>query len=72
MFYKLNTNKYYLKIVNAEDLDPIIDEIVNSKDFETSALEVETFESIEESEYPQEYECDQPSVNNLEDLIENS
>ena len=34
----------------------MIEEIVNEKDFEKSEREVETFKSIEELNYPQEYD----------------
>ena len=35
-------------VLNEEDVDVIIDEIVNKKDFEKSDFEIETYESIEE------------------------
>ena len=41
-------------ILNEEDIDFVIDEIVNNKDFENSDIEIETYESIEESKFPQE------------------
>ena len=43
-------------ILNEEDIDIVIDEIVNNKDFEKSDIEMETYESIEELKYPQEYD----------------
>ena len=43
-------------ILNKEDLDIVIDEIVNIKDFQKSDTEIETYESIEEMKFPQEYE----------------
>ena len=43
-------------ILNEEDKDIVIDEIVNNKDFEKSVTEIETYESIEELKFPQEYE----------------
>ena len=43
-------------ILNEEDIDIVIDEIVNSKDFGKSDTEIETFESIEELKFPQDYE----------------
>ena len=43
-------------ILNEEDIDIVIDEIVNNKDFEKSDTEIETYQSIEELKYPQEYE----------------
>ena len=44
------------KILKDEDLDVAIDEIDNNKDFEKSNTEIETYESIEELKFPQEYE----------------
>ena len=43
-------------IVIDEDIDVVIDELVNKKVFEKSDTEIETYESIEELKYPQEYE----------------
>ena len=43
-------------ILNEADIDIVIDEIVNNKDFEKSNTEIQTYESIEELKYPQEYE----------------
>ena len=43
-------------ILNEEDIDVVIEEIVINKDFEKSDTEIETYESIEDLEYPQEYE----------------
>ena len=43
-------------ILNEEDLDLVIDEIVNNKDFEKSDTVIETYESIEDLNFPQEYE----------------
>ena len=42
-------------ILNEEDIDIVIEEIVNNKDFEKSNTEIETYESIEELKFPQEY-----------------
>ena len=39
-------------IRNEEDLDLVIEEIVNNKDFEKSDTEIETYESIEELKFP--------------------
>ena len=44
------------KTLNEEDIDKIIGEIVNNKDFEKSNTELETYESIEELKIPQEYQ----------------
>ena len=43
-------------ILNEEDIVVVIEEIVNNKHFEKSDREIETFESIEELKFPQEYE----------------
>ena len=42
--------------LNEEDIDIVIEEIVNNKDFGKSNTEIETYESIEELKFPQEYE----------------
>ena len=42
-------------ILNEEDIDIVIDEIVNNKDFEKSDTKIETYESIEEMKFPQDY-----------------
>ena len=42
--------------LNEEDIDVVIDENVNNKDFENSVIEIETYESIEELKFPQEQE----------------
>ena len=41
-------------ILNEEDIDVVIEEIVNNKDFEKSDPEIETYESIEELKFPQD------------------
>ena len=43
-------------ILNEEDIDIVIEDVVNSKDFEKSDTEIETYESIEELNFPQEYD----------------
>ena len=43
-------------ILNEEDIDIVIEEIVNNKDFEKSDTEIETYESIEDLKFPPEYE----------------
>ena len=43
-------------ILNEEDIDVVNDEIVNNKDFEKSNTEIETYESIEQLKFPQEYD----------------
>ena len=42
--------------LNEEDINKVIEAIVNNKDFEISDTEIETYESIEELKYPQEYD----------------
>ena len=53
-------------ILNEEDIDVVIEEIVNIKDFEKSDTEKETDESIDELKFPQENENN--SIIILEDL----
>ena len=43
-------------VLNEEDIDVVIDELVNNKDFEKSDTEIETFDNIEDLKFPQEYE----------------
>ena len=54
-------------ILKEEDIDKVIDEICNDKDFEKSDTEIETYDSIEESKYPQEY-GDDAGIIILDDL----
>ena len=53
-------------ILNEEDIDIVIEEIVNNKDFQKSDTEIQTYESIEELKFPQEYENN--SIIILDDL----
>ena len=53
------------KNLNEADIDVVIEEIVN-KDFEKSNKEIQTYESIEELKFPQEYENN--SIIILDDL----
>ena len=53
-------------ILNEEDIDILIEETINNKDFEKSNTEIETFNNIEELKYPQEYENN--SIIILDDL----
>ena len=39
-----------------QDIDIVIEEVINNKDFEKSNTEIETYESIEDLKFPQEYE----------------
>ena len=55
-------------ILNEADIDIVIDELVNNKDFEKSDTEIETYESIEELKFPQEY--DDGGIIVLDDLNE--
>ena len=43
-------------ILKEKDIDVVIEEIVNKKDFEKSDTERETYESIEDLNFPQDYE----------------
>ena len=49
----INPNNLYEK-----DIDIVIDEIPNDKDFQKSDCEIETYESIEELKFHQEHEVD--------------
>ena len=53
---------------NEEDTDIVIEDIVNNKGFEKSDTEIETYESIEELKFPQEY--DDGGIIILDDLNE--
>ena len=55
-------------ILNEEDIDIVIEEIVNNKDFQKSVTEIETFDNIKELRFPQEYENN--SIIILDDLNE--
>ena len=55
-------------IPNEEDIDVVIEEIVKTKDFEKSDTEIETYESIEELKFPQQYE--DGGIIKLDDLNE--
>ena len=55
-------------ILNLEGIDIVIEEIVNNKDFEKSECEIETYESIKELKFPQEY--DNGAIFILNDLNE--
>ena len=52
--------------LNEEDIDIVIEEIVNNKDFGKSVTEIETFDNIEDLKFPQEYENN--SIIVLDDL----
>ena len=56
-------------ILNEEDIDLVIEEIVNNKDFEKSDTEIETYELIEGLKFPQEYD-DAGGIIILDDLNE--
>ena len=53
-------------ILNEGDIDIVIDEIVNKKDFQKSDTEIETYESIEDLKFPQEHKNN--SIIILDDL----
>ena len=55
-------------MLKGEDFDVVIEEIVNNKDFEKSDTEIETYESIEELNFSQEY--DDGGIIILDDLNE--
>ena len=64
--YKCFTNyiPYHIipNIINEENIDIIIDEVVNTKDFQKSDTEIETYESIERLKFPENYNSDQSIV----------
>ena len=53
-------------ILKEEDFEKVTDELVNNKDFEKSDKELETYESIGDLKFPQEYENN--SIIILDDL----
>ena len=53
-------------ILNEADIDIVIDELVNNKEFEKSDCGIETFDNFEELKIPQEYENN--SIIILDDL----
>ena len=55
-------------ILNEEDIDIVIEETVNNKNFEKSDCETQTFDNIEDLKFPQEYENN--SIIILDDLNE--
>ena len=55
-------------ILSEEDIDIVIDELVNNKDFEKSDIQIETYDNIEELKFPQDYENN--SITILDDLNE--
>ena len=59
-------NNIIPNILNEEDIDVVIEEIVNNKDFKKSDTEIEPYESIEELKFPKEYENN--SIIILDDL----
>ena len=42
--------------ISIDDLDTVIEEIINNEDFESSEIEIETYDSIEELKFPNEYD----------------
>ena len=53
-------------ILNEKDIDIVIEEIVNNKDFQKSGIKIDTYENIEELKFPQDYENN--SIIILDDL----
>ena len=49
-------NHIFPIFLNENDINVVIEEMVNDEDFQKSDTEIETYESIEEIKYPQEYE----------------
>ena len=53
-------------ILNEKDIALVTEEVINNKDFEKSNTEIETYESMEDLKFPQEYENN--SIIILDDL----
>ena len=75
LYQKLNkcfTNYIPIHVIanisNAEGFDVVIEEIVNNKELEKTDIEIETYGSIEELKFPQEY--DDGGIIILDDLNE--
>ena len=70
--FKCFTNYIPINIIpnnlNEKVFDVVIDEIVHNKNFEKSSTEIETYESIEELGFPQEYDVGGLII--LDDLYE--
>ena len=43
-------------VLNEKDMDIVIEELCNDKDFQKSDIEIEKYESVEETNYRKEYE----------------
>ena len=67
-FSKYIPSHIITNILNEEDIDVVIEEIVNNKDFEKSNTEIETYEPKEELKFPQDY--DDRGIIILDDLNE--
>ena len=42
--------------ISIDDLDCVIEDILNDEEFQSSEIEIQTYDSIEELKYPQDYE----------------
>ena len=68
-FLPLNVIQNILKQdIPLEELDDVIEEIIKDEDFETSNIECESYENIDELKNPQEYESDIKTIIILDDL----
>ena len=68
-FLLLNVIKNILKEqIPLDELDTTIEEIINNEDFESSHIECESYDNIDELKDPQEYESDIHTVIILDDL----
>ena len=68
MFNNYIPNQIILNILNEDDIDIVIGDVFNNKDFGKSDIEIETYESIQELKFPQEYE--DGVIFNFDDLNE--
>ena len=68
-FLPLNVIKNVLELkISLEELQPLIEEIINDEDFESSQIECESYDNIDELKNAQEYEPDKHNVIILDDL----
>ena len=68
-FFPLNVIKNVLNLkIPLEELQPLIEEIINDEDFESSQIECESYDNIDELKNAQEYEPDKHNVIILDDL----
>ena len=68
-FIPLNVIKNVLELkISLEELQPLIEEIINEEDFESSQIECESYDNIDELKNAQEYDPYKHNVIILDDL----